>query len=82
MYWGTLDAIGKILPAVMLVITITILRGLINKVDRSVITSRERLMTLHTVTFLCFILGVIGVKVSNFIRVSSIDKDADTEEKL
>ena len=78
--WAILDAICKILPAVILVISVLFLRKLINQIGVGVIQSRQNLISMHTWIFIGLIVTIIAVKLCN-IRSYHYRKEGDYQEK-
>ena len=56
-----LDAVNKILPALLLIITIMIFKGQINKLSARSFFAREKLMLVHTLLFCVFIVAYIAM---------------------
>ena len=76
--WGALDTTAKIVPAILLIISVLTLRKLINRLGVGLFVSRERLMSIHTVIFIAYIVSICGVKISNMFSYEFRDSEEYT----
>ena len=54
------DAVNKLLPAILLIITILLFRCQVNGLQTSAFFSREKLMLFHTAIFLAYVCAYVA----------------------
>ena len=69
--WVLVDSITKVLAAVLLIVSVSLLRHQIDQIDNKRLVSRRKLIKVHSVVFLVFLAGYIGYQVP-FWQISGL----------
>ena len=65
--WTAIDFICKVAPAIVLFVTIILLRRLVSRLGRGLLMGRDKLMNTHAIIFLVYIIGNCGYKLDTIL---------------